>query len=159
MRPPPGRLDDRGFALVEALTVLFILGILARLSLPAIDQVGVRIDAARIAGEFQAIRVAALNYNADTRRWPADAAPGVVPSELVPYLEDGFTLEGDGWVMDWDRFDLPDGLPGVRTAPLLVGVSVHTPDPVLGAAVEDVLGSNRPHFGVGSRRTYLLQGL
>lgn len=151
--------SDRGFALAEALTVVFILGILARLALPAIHQIGVRIDAAKVAGDFQAIRVAALNYNADTRRWPADAPPGVVPLELVPYLEDDFTFEGEGHTMDWDRYELPDGLPDVRGGGVLVGVSVHTPDPALGAAVVDVLGRNRAHFGIGSRRTYLLEGL
>lgn len=144
-----------GFTLVELLTVTVLMGTLARLSAPGVHDVLLDARAASVVGDIDVVRVAALGYYADHFAWPDDAGPGTVPSGLAPYLPEGFDLRGPGYVLDWDVWPLPDGLPGAPDTRLLLAVTVVTEDRALGLAVADALGGGT-HFSLGSRYTFLV---
>jgi hypothetical protein len=75
---------------------------------------------------------------------------------LVPYL-DGLTFHRRGYTLDWQSWAIPDGLPGQPGARGVLALSVETQDRALGAAVEDLLGSNANHFMIGNTYTFILE--
>lgn len=131
-----------GFTLVELLVVVSIVGILTGLAIPNMRTVMMRARATEVAADLDVVRVAAVQYQADSLRWPADTGLGVVPPELVDYLPDGFTFQGDGYELEYDRLDVPGGLPGDPTTEAVIAVTVTTDAGDLGDAVAQFLGGS-----------------
>jgi prepilin-type N-terminal cleavage/methylation domain-containing protein len=131
-----------GFTLIELLVSVAIVGILAGLALPNLRTMIYRARATSMAGDMDVVRVATLSYNADNHSWPPETAEGEVPSELVPYLPENFSFDGDGYTLDFENWSLPGGLPGDPSTTTLIGVSVTTDDPALGNALIELLGSS-----------------
>jgi general secretion pathway protein G len=68
----PGlRRDRRGFTLVELLVVIAIIGVLAAVILPNAFRSVEKAKIARAYETAEAVKAAALQYYADTGRWPA----------------------------------------------------------------------------------------
>lgn len=145
-----------GFTFVELLTVTVLVGTLARISAPGVHDVLLDARAASVVGDIDVVRVAALGHQADHFTWPADAGPGDVPPGLAPYLPEAFDFQGPGYVLDWDVWPLPDGLPGAPGTRLLLAVTVVTEDRALGLAVAEAMGGGT-HFSLGSRYTFLVE--
>ena len=154
----PVRIDRGrgGFTMVEMIVVVAIVSILARIALPNLQEAAIKARAAAALGDVEVIRTAAANYHARTNQWPADAAEGVVPPELVQDLPEGFSFDHGEYKLDWEVWSLPDGLPS-SGAHTLIGVSIATDDELLGNAVAALVGPNG-WYSVGHSNTFLIDG-
>ena len=142
--------NRRGWTMIELLVVLVIMGLLASISVLKYIDLSRTAYAAKIAGEFVTVRLAAYNYEADhNNQWPADVGPGVVPPEMVSYLPTGFKFTMPTYQLDWDNL-------GANSGPYQLAVSMTTPDAALMSAVVRSLGTRAPYFHAGNRLTYIL---
>ncbi len=148
-----------GFSLIELTIALFIVATLAAFAMPTYRNMVVKARAAKVLGEFNAIRVAAFNYFAEHNEWPLDQEPGIVPPELIPYLPSDFTFRHGDYELDWENWILPDGLPKHPETHVLLGISVTTKDEFLAAAVLNLLGKETAHYTLGDNYTYVIQAL
>ena len=144
-----------GFTLVELLVVVAIVGILAAVAIPNMRTVLTRARATEVAADLEVVRVAAVQYHANALGWPPEVASGVIPPELVDYLPEGFSFQGNGYELDFERWSLPSGLPGEPSTRTLIGVSVTTETSELGNAVAQFLGGSIL-FSVGNTHTVVI---
>ncbi len=82
------RTSDRraGFSLIELLTTMVVIGILAAIALPSFRESIARAEARKVMTDMAAVRVAVFQFREDEGRLPRQAAWGTVPPDLVPYL-------------------------------------------------------------------------
>ena len=154
-REANARLGRAGFTLVELLVTVSIVGILAGLAIPNMRNMTFRARATSVAGDIQAITVATVSYNANAHAWPSESPSGVIPPELVPYLPDGFSFQGEGYELDFENVPLPLGLPYDPNASQLIGASVTATDPRLSSGIVESLG-NRIISSVGNTHTVVI---
>lgn len=145
-----------GVSLIELMIGMLLVAILARIAMPAYERITIRAHAAAALGDIQAVRAAVYSYNADTNAWPPDTGPGVTPPELEPYLGEGFSFEREQWQLDWENWVLPDGTPKHPGTGVLLGVSITTQDDLLGATIEDLVGSSTAHYTLGDNYTFVM---
>ena len=150
------RGDRQGFTLIELLVVVLVLGILVRLALPAYQVLMLRARASAALSEIKTVQLAAYTYNVDTGQWPPDVNRGVTPPELEPYLDDPDAFVGDGYLLDWDNWMLPDGSPSQPGTDVLVGISMVTADERLGRALLDLVGSGSAQFTIQEHYTFVI---
>ena len=141
------------------LVVVLILGILAQIAIPNFRHLVTRARAAEALAHIQAVRVAAYAYNTETHRWPADRNPGYIPPELRPYLGDSFSFAGEGYLLDWENWILPDGRPMHPGTKVLLGISVTTSNADLGNALVALVGESTAHYTLGSNYTFVVMGM
>jgi len=159
MRSPIGR-GSGGFTLVEVVVVVAVVSILTRIVLPNVQEAAIRARAVAALGDVEVVRTAAANYHARTNEWPAEAPAGQVPPELVADLPEGFGFDRGAYQLDWDRWNLPAGLPGAPPGSgphTLLGVSVATTDALLGNAVAGLVNRNG-WYSLGASNTFLIDG-
>ncbi len=151
------RMDRRrgGFSLIELLMTVSIVGILAGLAIPNLRSMTYRARATEVAGDIEVVRVAALQYNADAARWPDDSPLGTIPAELVEFLPDGFSFQGNGYELKYEEYSLPGGLPGDPQTTQLIAVSVTVELDELSNAVVGLLGGSLV-FSVGKKHTSVI---
>jgi prepilin-type N-terminal cleavage/methylation domain-containing protein len=145
-----------GFTMIEVLTALMIMSVVTRLGLPGYQGVVLKAEAIQVVADFNVVRQAVAEYQADHNSWPGDFGPGLVPPELAPYLN-GLPFNRGRYKLDWQNWALPNGLPNQPGARAILAVSVVTNDRALGAALEDLLGSNRNHFSLGDTYTFIIE--
>ena len=129
-----------GFSLIELLMAVSIVGILAGLAIPNLQNMTYRARATSVAADLEVVRVATVNYNGDAHTWPATAGLGTVPTELNGYLPEGFSFVGDGYQLQFSNQAFPSGLPGDPTTTQLVFVSVTVDRDELSNAIVELLG-------------------
>ncbi|MEP6573326.1 MAG: type II secretion system protein [Gemmatimonadota bacterium] len=144
-------MNRRGWTFIELLTVMIIIGILASIAVLKYIDLTRTAYAAKVAGEFTVVRLAAYNYEADhNNQWPAEVGPGITPPELVPYLPSGFSFTNSSYTLDWDNFT------SGGNAAYLLGVTCSSSDARLINALVQNLGSKAPYFVVNGTLTYIL---
>jgi prepilin-type N-terminal cleavage/methylation domain-containing protein len=147
----------RGFTIIEMLAVMTIIGILVRIALPSLQAIRRKAEAAKVLGDFEAVRVAAYNYNADTGLWPPETGAGRVPQQLVTYLPQGFSFTKSDYQLDWDYWITARGTARYPATGILVGISVTTEDRLLGQAVQDLLApKSEAAFVAGGKYTFMI---
>lgn len=146
-----------GFTMVEVLTVAVVMGTLVRMAVPNFHEVLLKARAAEVMGDFEVVRVAVLNYNADHLTWPQDGYTGQIPPGLEEYLPENFDFTGPGYRLDWENWVLPNGLPKDPGSGVLLGISVVTEDRELGQAVLDLLGNSMAHYTLGDIYTFVVE--
>lgn len=149
-------MNRRGLTLIELLVTLTIIGILANFAVPALGALRRRAEAARIIADVHAIRVAALDHYVGFAAYPPAGQWGVVPPTLVSSLPQGFAFGFRDVDYRWERWELPDGLPGDPSQTELPGLTVRVPDAVLLAALRS-LYRGRATFGSSSEITFVLE--
>jgi prepilin-type N-terminal cleavage/methylation domain-containing protein len=135
-----------GYTLIELLTVMVLISVLAAIAQPRLRQAIVRARAATVIGDLNAVKVAVINYEADRGRWPDEAGPGVIPPGLEPYLPSGFSFVKPEYELDYDN--------RVGSGVFDVGLSLATRDEQLGRAVFTLLRGGA--YTVGDRHTWVL---
>lgn len=147
-------LSRRGFTLIELLVVFIVLGILSSISLLKYIDLRKTAQAARVASDFNAIKIATYTYYSDATRWPAEVGPGVIPPELLPSLSAGYSFVRDVYTLDYDYFPVSGSGPGSY----IVGVTVTATDPALMTKLEQILGRSMPFLAAGGSLTYIIVG-
>lgn len=143
-------MSRRGYTLVELMVTLVVMGLLASIAVQKYFDVSRTALAAKIAGEFTTVRLAAYNFEADhNNQWPPEEGPGVVPPEMVPYLPTGFSFVSTSYQLDWDNRS-------PSLIPFQLAISMTTPDAALINALEQALGNKSPYFFAGNRLTFIL---
>jgi prepilin-type N-terminal cleavage/methylation domain-containing protein len=150
------RLGRRGMTLIELLTTLLIVGILAQIALPAYQQFRRRADAARVIADINVIRVAALDVYADYGRYPATQDWTLIPLRMINALPQGFQFSYKTVEYRWHRFSLPNGLPLFPGQNVLIAVQVRTPDTRLMAAIRGTY-KGRLAFGTSTSVYFVLE--
>lgn len=143
-----------GFTIIELMVVMVVLGILSSIAILKYIDIRNSAHAARVAADFNAIKIATYAYYTDDYKWPAEVGPGIVPPELVPVMNAGTTFIKDVYTLDYDYFPIAGSGPGSY----IVGVTVTTSDPKLMTKLEQLLGRNMPFLASGGSLTYIIVG-
>ena len=143
-----------GFSLIELLMAVSIVGILAGLAIPNLRNMTWRARATEVAGDIEVVRVSTNQYNADQFAWPAEVGQGVVPPELNGFLPDGFSFQGDGYEIDYDRLS-PVVVPGDPGTTQLIAVTVVADTDELSNAIVAML-SGSIIWSIGRSHTFII---
>lgn len=145
----------RGFTFIEMLIVMIVLGLLAALATLKYIDLKNRALTAQAAADMEALRLAAYSSWYETGTWPAEAGPGIIPTEMMPYLAKGFTFTRPEYTLDWENF-VPPG--GGTSAGMQLGVVISSSDARMQLALEQTLGNKGPFFITGSNLTFVIIG-
>jgi len=140
------RSDERGFSLIELMIVVTIISIIAALAQPQLHGVLLKARAADVVADLNAVRVAVLQYQGSLNVWPAEEAAGTIPTDLIPYLPEGFSFNQEEYTLDYEN---------LGGTPYMVGLTVVTDNSDLGLAVLDLLG--KPVLTVGNKYSWIIE--
>ena len=84
---------ERGFILTEIVAVLLIVGIVVNLWLPNYIGVKKKAQAARIIGDYLAVRDAVTMYHSEYGHWPWSSQWGTAPAGLGMFMPQGFAWD------------------------------------------------------------------
>jgi len=144
-----------GFTFIELLVVIIVLGLLAALATLKYLDLKNRALTAQAASDMEAIRLAAYGAWYETGTWPSEAGPGVVPTEMVPYLPKNFAFSRPEYTLDWENF-VPPG--GGTSASWQLGVVISSSDSRMQLALAQTLGNKGPFVITGSDLTFVIVG-
>jgi MSHA pilin protein MshB len=95
------RHSNQGFTMLELVTVITIVGVLAAVSLPRFADVGEDAHRASVEGTYSALTVAAYLVHA---QWVAKGKPADV-DDLAGFGEGTVNLSADGWAVGSEGAD------------------------------------------------------
>ena len=138
--------DRKGVTLIEVLIVLLIVSIMAAIAQPKLTDVIVKARAADAISNMHIVRAAAYTYQSDKQAWRSDVNRGIIPPGLDVYLPEGIGLVNDEYTLDYDNWG---------GSPFMIGVTLITPDSVLGRTALELLGS--PKWNAGDKYTWVIE--
>ena len=145
------RSNRRGFTLIELMTVVIVLSVLAGISVMKYYDLRNTARAAEVTGDFRSVLIGSYNYYSDFQTWPPDGVPGVVPASLAPYLPSSTNFSKGYYTLDFDNFGLGGGA-------YMIGITVSSTDADLMKKLIKNLGSKSPFFSAGGTLTYIIVG-
>lgn len=145
-----------GFTFVEILIVMIIVGLLVRIAFPRYHEMKRQATAGKAAGDYNAVKLASYAYHTEFQTWPAEVAAGVVPPELVDDLPEGFDFNRGEYTLDWQNWQLPNGLPQFPAQNMLMALTMSTTDSLLALTILHKLGSRTMHFTSGNSTTFVI---
>ena len=100
----------QGFTLIEIMVVVFVLGVLAALMVPAFTRYMHNTKATTFAKDISTLAAAGNQYAMESGLWVEDSASGTFPPELEGYFSQRkFELGSSlGGVWDFENYDLGD---------------------------------------------------
>lgn len=143
--------DRRGFTLVELMTVIIVLGLLAAIAVFKYMDLRNTARAAEVLGDFRSVMVGSYNYYSDFNDWPPDAGPGAPPPGLLPYLPGSTNFSKPEYTLEYDNLGLGSGA-------YMIGVTVTSSDANLMDRLIRNLGGKAPFFVAGGALTYIIVG-
>lgn len=93
--------DRRGFTLIELITVVVVIGLLAGLATMRYFSLENDALAAKVAAEMQEVRLAGINYYSEHEVWPGPASEGTIPVELEPLLSGATQFNTSNYTYEW----------------------------------------------------------
>lgn len=130
---------ERGFILVEIITILLIVGIAINLWLPNYMSIKKKAQAARIIGDYLVIRDAVTMYQSQNGCWPQGSRWGRAPAGLGMFMPEDFSwdLRPDMDVRySWEYLPPPGGTANLDSG--LTGLSVFSDDSALIRAITSI---------------------
>ena len=128
----------RAFTIIELLTTMTVIGLLARLAVPRYSDMKRRAVAASIIGDVHAVRIAAFTEYTEHGTFPPDVAAGQLPPELIDNLPLGFSFNKTDYDYDWHVWTTTNSSGNLET---LVGISVMVTDSRLAAQLVKSAGA------------------
>lgn len=160
-----------GFTLLELILALTIIGLLSSIAVPKFRDMRRRAIASQIIGDFDAVRIATMNFFIDSTYYPEEAPPGILPNNLAPYLPTNFKMLKPQWAFDYENWvtitttttgstkskGKGKGLGSTKTTKVetLIGLAFTTADTALGRTTMRMMGS-APVYTVGNKYTFLI---
>ena len=113
---------SRGFTLVEIMIVVLVIGILATITLAAVQRSNLRARASAYLNDCRVFAAAFTQYAQETGDYPADAGPHFVPPAMAAYLsrEKWMRITPLGGNYDWDNIDSWNAFPARLKAAISV---------------------------------------
>lgn len=111
---------DRGFSLIELLVAMVVLAILAAIAIPTLQSAIMNAHAANILGDVRAVQIAYSQFMADGGTRARNTGWGRTPTDLAPYLPDGFNFATDVADYRWVRLRARASPWGVESGELRV---------------------------------------
>ncbi len=78
--------NRKGFTLIEIMIVLFVIGVVAAIALPAFNKYLRNARAATFASDVRHLAHAGMQYTLESGLWLPDSSSGEFPSELDGYI-------------------------------------------------------------------------
>jgi prepilin-type N-terminal cleavage/methylation domain-containing protein len=128
----------RAFTIIELLTTMTVIGLLARLAVPRYSDMKRRAVAASIIGDVHAVRIAAFTEYTEHGAFPPDVGTGQLPPDLIDNLPLGFSFSKSDYDYDWHVWTTTNSSGNVET---LVGISVIVTDSRLAAQLVKSAGA------------------
>lgn len=148
--------DRRGFTMIELVIVMLVLSVLTGIGLLKYIDLKHRALSSQASADLQTVRLAAYSAWYETGVWPADAAPGVVPTGLTAYLPTNFPFVRPDYTLDWENFIPPGG--GPSAGPMQLGLVLSSSNPRLTQTLAQMLGNKGPFLIVGGDLTFVIVG-
>lgn len=150
-----------GFTLVELLTSMTIIAILAGIVVPKIGDFITRARATAAVADVNAVTFAVNNFLAaapnDTTQLPPTTAMGQVPAAFASDLGANFTFVKADYQLQYNNWTLWQYVDGQLTTRAIVGITLQTRDARLGQLVMAQLPLL--HFQWGNNYTFIVYGL
>jgi prepilin-type N-terminal cleavage/methylation domain-containing protein len=152
----PRSSSRAGYTFVEILIVMIIVGLLVKIAFPRYHEMKRQAIAGKAAADYNAIKLASYAYHTEYQTWPAEAAAGTVPPELVDDLPEGYSFNRGEYSLDWQNWQLPSGLPQFPGQNMLMALTISTTDSALALTILNKLGSRTMHFNSGNSTTFVI---
>lgn len=138
----------RGFTMVELVTVITFLLLLASIGFTRYIDLTREAYATQVAGDIDAVRTAVLAYYGDFDRWPDTSNPGSPPPDLAQYLPGGRIFDRPRWQLAWVNFP---------TAPNpTLGILVQANDEQMMSKLRQRFGTRFPFVDLGSSLMFVM---
>lgn len=145
-----------GYTFLEILVVMIIVGLLVKIAYPRYHEMKRQAIAGKAAADYNALKLASYAYHTEFQTWPAEAAAATVPPELVDDLPEGFDFNRGEYTLDWQNWQLPNGMPQYPAQNMLMAVTISTADSMLALTILNKLGSRVFHFTSGNSSTFAI---
>ncbi len=149
-------INRRGFAWYEMVMTLATIGSVTALAIPMYEARGRESVAAAVLADVDTVRSAVFRFYSDSGYFPTQVGFTAVPENLSAYLPAGFSLQRSYGTLDYKNWVLSAAY-SETMASNVVGISVVTKDPRIGAAAMEQYGENAK-FSVASNRMFLIFG-
>lgn len=145
----------RGWTMVELLTVMILMGLLAGIAVMKYIDLKHRALSAQATADLESVRLAAYSAYYEIGSFPPETGAGVVPAGLIPYLPKGFLFNRADYMLDWENLVPADGGP---SAGMQLGVVLTSTNQRLAKVLAQTLGDKSPFFMIGNTLTFVIVG-
>lgn len=94
--------NKSGFTLVEIMIVVVIIGLLARIAMPAFKRVQMRSQNAKVVNDMRVYAGMMETYSLENGAYPEDSNSGELPVDFAPYIKISQWNEGPPIGGEWD---------------------------------------------------------